>query len=116
MKINVEKQSVKEWLQTLESASKGERYAKLWKRLHSLVAVPARSRTSMNLYKIDKYSAEGDNVVVPGKVLSTGPITHKFNICAIEFSAGALKALKEADCKVVDIKDMIKAEKVHVLV
>ena len=116
MKMNVEKQSVKVWLSALESASKGQRYAKLWKKIYSLVAVPSRKRTTMNLYKIDRNSKEGDNVVVPGKVLSTGAITHKFSISAIEFSAGALKALKEADCKVVDIKEMINAEKVHVLI
>ncbi len=116
MKMNVEKQSVKEWLNALDSAAKGKRYAKLWKKTYGLVAVPSRKRTTMNLYKIDRYSKAGENVIVPGKVLSTGMITHKFNISAIEFSAGALKALKAADCKVVDIKEMINAEKVHVLI
>ena len=116
MKINVEKQSVKEWLDALESAAKGERYGKLWKRLHSLVAVPARRRTSINLYRISRHSKEGDNIVVPGKVLSMGPVTHSFNIAAIEFSAGAIKALGEANCKVLSINEMIKADKVRILI
>jgi large subunit ribosomal protein L18e len=116
MRINVEKQSVKDWLAALDGASRGSHYGKLWKRVYSLSAVPSRRRTSINLYKIDKNSKEGDNVVVPGKVLSTGPITHSFSISAIEFSAEALRMLKDANCKVVDIKDMVKADKVHVIV
>jgi large subunit ribosomal protein L18e len=116
MKINVEKQNVKDWLSILDSAAKGSHYGKLWKRLHYLVAVPSRKRTSINLYKIDRYTKEGDNVVVPGKVLSTGQITHRFNIAAVEFSGGALKTLKEANCKIIDIKDMVKADKVHIIV
>jgi large subunit ribosomal protein L18e len=116
MKINVEKKSVKDWLSVLDGAAKGSHYGKLWKRVHSLVEVPSRRRPSVNLYKIDMYTDEGDNVVVPGKVLSTGQLTHKFNIAAIEFSGGALKTLKEANCKVIDIKEMVKADNVHVIV
>lgn len=116
MKINVEKWSVKEWLAALDGASRGSHYSSLWKRVYALAAVPSRRRTNINLYKIDRHSKEGDNVVVPGKVLSTGPITHSFKISAIEFSAEALRALKDANCKVVDIREMVKADRVHVIV
>jgi len=116
MKMNVEKQSVKDWLATLDAASRGSHYGKLWKRVYSLSAVPSRRRTNINLYKIDKNSKEGDNVIVPGKVLSTGSMSHSISICAIEFSAEARKTLKDANCKVIDIKDMVKADRVHVIV
>ncbi len=115
-KINVEKASVKEWMEALSAASRKEHYPKLWKRVHSLVAVPARRRASVNLYKIGKYTKEGDNVIVPGKVLSTGDIDHKITIAAIEFSEPALKSLKEANCKIVNIKDMIASKNIRVIV
>ena len=116
MRINVEKESVKEWLGALDGAAKQQRYGKLWKRVHSLIAVPSRRRPSVNLYKISRYSKDGDNVIVPGKVLSTGPLTHRVNIAAIEYSSEAMKTLKEANCKILGIKDMLKAEKIHVIV
>lgn len=91
MKINVEKAKVKEWLDGLSTASREKYYPELWKRVHRLTAVPARRRASVNLYKIDKYTKEGDLVVVPGKVLSIGEMKHKVTIAAIDFSAPALK-------------------------
>ncbi len=116
MKINAEKSSVKEWLSALSGASKGKRYQKLWKRVYSLVEVPARRRAVVNLSKINSNTREGDNVVVPGKVLSNGRIGHRVNISAIEFSGPALKMLKDANCNVVELKEMLNAEKVHVII
>ncbi|MDE1832983.1 MAG: 50S ribosomal protein L18e [Candidatus Micrarchaeota archaeon] len=116
MKLNIEKTNIKQWLSTLEEASRGERYAKLWKKLYRLSAVPARRRHSVNLYKISSNTKEGDNVIVPGKVLSIGPIEHKVTISAIEYSGTALKMLKEANCKVVPLKEMTKAQKIQVII
>lgn len=107
---------MREWLSVLDGAARQQHYGKLWKRVHSLVAVPSRRRPAVNLKKISRYSKEGDNVIVPGKVLSMGPLEHRVNIAAIEYSAGALKTLREANCKILDIKDMVKAERIHVIV
>lgn len=116
MTTNAEKSDVREWLNVLSAASRKERNPKLWKRVHRLVSVPTRRRVSVNLYKLDKYTREGDNVIVPGKVLSVGEMTHKLNIAAMEFSAPALKRLHEADCKIVRISDMINSDRVRVIV
>lgn len=116
MKTNAEKSSVKEWMSTIKDASKGQHYQKLWRSVYRLVEVPARKRSKVNLSKIDLNTKEGDNVVVPGKVLSSGVIKHKVSIAAIEFSEQALKNLKEANCKVVDIKDMVKSENVRLII
>jgi len=116
MKITPEKSIVKEWLTVLSTASKGERYPKLWKRIYRLVEVPARRRPEVNLSKIEMNTKDGDNVIVPGKVLSNGEITHKITIAAMEYSQSALKSLKESDCKVVHLKEMLNAEKVRVIV
>jgi large subunit ribosomal protein L18e len=116
MKTTNEKSSVKEWIDTLSGASKGEHYPKLWKRVQRLVDVPSRRRPKVNLSKIENNTKEGDNVIVPGKVLSDGEITHKVTIAAIEFSQPTLKTLEKSGCKVVKLKDMINAEKVHVII
>ena len=116
MKITVEKDSVKRWLSLLSEASKGKHYPGLWKRVYSLSAVPARNRRSVNLYKLEKNTIEGDNVIIPGKLLSEGKITHKLNVCAIEYSAATLKSLSSSNCKVLSLDDMLKAEKVKIIV
>lgn len=116
MKINVEKSNVHEWLGVLGEASKGKHYPKLWKKVYKLVEVPARRRVEVNLSKIEGSTKEGDNVVVPGKVLSTGKIGHKVNIAAIEFSGSALKSLNNSGCKVVNIRDMLNEKKIHLIV
>ena len=116
MKTNVEKSIIKEWLELLNEASRGKRYPKLWKRVYGLVSVPTRKRYSVNLSKLDRYTKEGDNVIVPGKILSSGKITHKLKISALEYSQPALKGLKEADCKIVPIKEMLNSDRIRVIV
>lgn len=115
MKITVEKDSVKRWLALLNEASRGTRRPGLWKRVYSLSALPARSRKSVNLYKLEKHTVEGDNVIIPGKLLSEGKMTHKLNVCAIEYSAAALKSLTGSGCRVLPLDDMLKAEKVKII-
>jgi large subunit ribosomal protein L18e len=116
MKINAEKSVVHAWLNTLAEASKGSHYPKMWKDVYRLVEVPARKRAVVNLSKIGRSTKDGDNVIVPGKVLSSGVIGHKVTIAAMEFSEGALRALKDADCKIISLKDMVKANKVNVII
>jgi large subunit ribosomal protein L18e len=66
-----------------------------------------RRRPEVNLWKIDKYSGEGDMVVVPGKVLSEGELTHKITIAAFNFSSKALAKLK-GKAKIVELEDLAK--------
>ncbi|MDE1857220.1 MAG: 50S ribosomal protein L18e [Candidatus Micrarchaeota archaeon] len=116
MRINVEKRNVKDWLGATKSAAKGQHYPKLWGRVHELVEVPSRRRASVNLSKLNAKTKEGDNVVVPGKVLSSGRLDHKINIAAIEFSAGAEKALKASGSRIVQLDEMMKTKKVSVII
>ena len=115
-KLNVEKSSVKEWLGTLSEGAMAEQNGKLSKRLYRLVAVPRRRRRSVNLSKIALNTKEGDNVVVPGKVLSSGKISHSVNIAAVEFSADAVKGLRAANCKVVGIREMLGKKGIRIVI
>jgi large subunit ribosomal protein L18e len=116
MKLNVENRDVKEWLDVLSRAAKEKRYAGLWKKVHYEVAVPSRIRSTVNLYKINKLTKDGDNVIVPGKVLSVGAMDHKVNIAAISYSSAARSALTGAKCSIIDIKDMIKMDRINLII
>ena len=116
MKINVEREDIKQWLKQLHGVSREDHYAGLWKRVLKLSEVPTRRRRGVNLYQIDKYSKEGDNIIVPGKVLGDGRMTHKISITAMEYSAKALSNLKSSDCKVRKLDEMLKEKAPRIII
>ena len=116
MRINVERQDLKDWLQKLHGASREEHYQGLWKRVLELSEVPARSRKTVNLYKINRYSAEGDSIIVPGKVLGEGQMEHKISITAMEFSARALSNLKSSQCRVRKLDEILKEKGLRIMI
>ena len=114
-KLNLERKDIKEWLNVIRQAQQAERKP-LYGRVYELSAVPTRRRVAVNLYTINKHTKEGENVIVPGKVLGDGPIAHRVNIAAMSFSTSALKNLKDANCKIVSIKEMLGMSKPRILV
>ncbi|MCL4378928.1 MAG: 50S ribosomal protein L18e [Candidatus Marsarchaeota archaeon] len=116
MKTNAERSDVREWLDVLSKAAESDRSPKLWKRVHHLVSVPARRRANVNIYKINKHTKDGDNVVVPGKVLSIGRMDHKVNIAALEYSKSAETLLSGASCRMVSISEMIGQKRVNIII
>lgn len=114
-KLNVERGDVREWLAALEKARQDKRKP-VYDRIHELVAVPSRRRVSVDVYKISSSTKEGDTVVVPGKVLGVGAMSHSVSIAALGFSASALKSLKDANCRIITIKDVLGAAKLRIIV
>ena len=110
----IERSDIKEWLEKLSSASKG-RYGALWKSVYRQVDVSKRRRVSVNLYSINKYTEDGDNVIVPGKVLSKGALAHKVNITAVSFSEKAMSEIKRSNSKILDLDEMLGMERVKVI-
>ncbi len=112
MKINVERDDIKEWLES----TKGEKdHKELWEKINKMVSVPKRKRIFVNLYKLNKYTKEGDNIIVPGKVLSLGKIDHKVNITAIDFSDKAKEQLQRAGSKIYDLNEFKKFKNVIII-
>lgn len=111
-----EKRNVREWLSVISEASRGEHYPSLYKRMRTMLLLPSRRRKAVSLHKLNKYTKADDNVIVPRKILSTGKIDHKVRISALELSSGARTALQTAGCEIVDIKEMVKRDKIHILV
>ncbi len=116
MEVNAERSDVKSWLAVLEQAQHSDKRAKLWKRLYKLASKPTRQRIEVDLYKIDRHTSENDNVIVPGKVLSAGQLGHAVSISAISFSAKALEAIEGSKGKVVPLEEMMKREKINVII
>ena len=85
-----------------------ENRASIWRRVAERLSGAARRRAEVNIYNIDKHSKEGDTIVVPGKILSSGEISKKIRIAALAYSKEAEKKLKDKKCEIVSLVEEIK--------
>ncbi len=102
-------------MNVLASLSAEQKHGKVWGRVEELLSVPSRERVSVNIYRINKSTKEGDVVVVPGKVLSTGQMDHKVSIAALDYSAAAAEKMAKSGCGMVDLKSMIGQKRVNII-
>ena len=77
----------------------------LWKRIASDLEKPTRQRRKVNIYKIDKYTREGEIAIVPGKVLSLGELNKKITVAAYQFSDAAKNKIEKA----ISIQELMKS-------
>lgn len=110
MKRIIEKQSVNSWVAALSGIDKSAKNADLWTRVQKLVALPRRSRLTINLNQLNRLAKDGEFIVVPGKVLGFGTVSHKFEVAAVEYSEGAAAKLKEKGCEIVSVGSMLKKQ------
>ncbi len=80
---------------------------KLWKRIAQDLERPTRIRREANLYKINKYTRQGEVALIPGKVLSMGNLDKKITIAAYRFSKEAKEKINKIG-KAITINELIK--------
>jgi large subunit ribosomal protein L18e len=85
-----------------------ENDAKIWTRLSKELSTPNRSRTTVNLSHINRISAQGEVIVVPGKVLGAGVLKHKVSIAAESFSDSAREKIVSAGGTCLSFEELIK--------
>lgn len=109
-KTKIEKQSWKKGnpilVETIRAAKKTGN--KDWLQVAGILSGPRRIRIEANLNEIEAVTAEGDSVVVPGKVLSQGEISKKIAVAALSFSEKAREKLLKTKSHAVSILDEIK--------
>jgi len=91
----------------LRGASK-KNNAPIWLKLAELALKPSRSRRVINLGQLDKFVNDNDVVVVPGKVLGTGNMSHKITLCSFSISTTGAKKVTQSGGKLVDFTHLIK--------
>lgn len=116
MRRVIEKDSIIAWNQAIGTMKADSKNAGLWNDVKFIISKPRRARIAVNLNKLDKLAKEGEYVVVPGKVLSFGNVSHKFKVAAVEYSASAVEKLKEAGCEIVGMDQMLKKENPRIIV
>ena len=74
-----------------------------WQNVAAKLEKPTRQRAQVNLWKINKYSKDGETIVIPGKVLSEGELDHKITLGAYSYSTKAVEKMKgKATCLSID--------------
>lgn len=91
-------------IRTLKKLSNKEN-VKIWKRIASDLQKSTRQRRKVNIYKIDKFTREGETAIIPGKVLSMGDLNKNITIAAYQFSEAAKTKLKD---KAITIEELTK--------
>ena len=84
-----------------------ENGAPIWRRIAELLEKPTRQRAEVNISKINRYTSEGDVVIVPGKVLGSGALNHRVTVAAFAFSEKARRKIEEAGGKIIAIPELI---------
>jgi large subunit ribosomal protein L18e len=85
-----------------------EHKADIWRTIAEYLSKPRRKRIAVNVSRINRYTKDGDEVVVPGKVLGAGLIMHPVKVAALDFSGQARRKIIEAGGKCLSISELIK--------
>ena len=82
--------------------------APIWMKLSKSALKSNSNQKTINLKKIDENSNDGNAVVIPGKVLATGTISHKIILSSFSISNSAAKKIKESGGEVIKFSEMIE--------
>lgn len=85
-----------------------ENNANIWRAVAEHLSKSRRRRIAVNVSRINRYTQDGDEVIVPGKVLGAGLITHPVKVAALGFSEQARRKIIEAKGKCLSIPELIK--------
>ncbi|MEM3066690.1 MAG: 50S ribosomal protein L18e [Nitrososphaerota archaeon] len=79
--------------------------SKFWR---AILKEANKPRRVVNVYKLNKYTKDGEVVFVPGKLLGFGNIDHPVTVSAFSLSKSAYEKVIEAGGTVLSMEDFIK--------
>ncbi|NVM52977.1 MAG: 50S ribosomal protein L18e [Candidatus Helarchaeota archaeon] len=81
---------------------------RIWKNVSGFLQKSRTNRIIVNLGKINVFSEGKDIILIPGKVLSSGELTHHVTVAAFAFSKKARKKILKAGGESIIIEDLLK--------
>lgn len=82
--------------------------AQIWRDIADFLSRSRSRRVTVNLSQLNRYTKDGDSVVVPGKVLGAGNIDHAVNVAAFSFSEQAQSKILKAKGKCLSISKLVE--------
>ena len=96
-----------------------ENEAPIWRDIASRLEKPSRNWAQVNISKLDAHVREGENAIVPGKLLGSGDVSKAYTVIAFKASASAKAKVAAAGGKVLTLEEGIqtfpKGEKCRIL-
>ena len=83
-----------------------ESSSNFWRDIARRMASGRRRYASINLYKIDMLTKEGDTVLVPGTILSVGELTKNITISSFRISRKAMEKIIKARAKFKSLSEL----------
>ncbi len=80
----------------------------LWVEISERLRRPTRRMAELNLWKLEKYTEEGETVVVPGKVLGAGRLDHSVTVSALKFSKKAYNEITKNGGEAITIEELVE--------
>lgn len=84
-----------------------ENEVNLWRDIADRLEAPCRNFAEVNLSKINRYAANGETIIVPGKVLGTGMLDLSVKVAALNFSQSASEKIRQANGECMSIEELI---------
>lgn len=91
----------------LRKASR-EAEVNVWRKVSRHLDKSKRRRVVVNLSRINRYTQPREVVVIPGKALGAGTLTHPVTVAAYAFSPGAMLKIKEAGGESLTIEELLR--------
>jgi|AntAceMinimDraft_8_1070364.scaffolds.fasta_scaffold53268_3 large subunit ribosomal protein L18e len=85
-----------------------EKKRPLWKTIAVELSKPTNRKREVNIYKLDRYTKDGEIIIVPGKVLGTGVLSKKITVAALQFSETAKQKIQSSKGEVLSIAELMK--------
>lgn len=82
--------------------------ARIWLDVAKRLSRPRRRRVAVNVSRINRYTTEGDVVVVPGKVLGAGIVDHPVTVAAFSFTKSAKEKIIQAGGRCISIWELVE--------
>jgi len=79
-----------------------------WMKIAEILSCSRKNIFAVNLEKINEQVKEGEEILIPGKILSQGSLNKKIKIIALNFSETAKEKILNAKSELKYIKDEIK--------
>jgi len=80
----------------------------IWDAVAEKLGKSKHRRVSVNISRVNRYSTNGETVVVPGKVLGAGNLDHRISIAAFDFSKEAKEKIERAGGECLTIQTLIQ--------
>lgn len=84
--------------------------APVWRAIAENLERPSRNQAAVNLAKLNRFTKQGEVIVVPGKVLGDGELDHSITVAALGFSESATVKLKGSKATVISITELLKKD------